>query len=536
MIDEDRPLEEAPGEQRLPKGEDFSGRDRMAWNVLASWGAHAVFIIAGFVLPRTIDRRLGQSVLGIWDFSWSVVSYFNLASIGLGSSVNRYVAQYRTNGDHQGLNRAISSINTLQLAATTLLVAMLWPLNYLVRHLLETRSPEAVSDACFVVTCLGLGLAIQLAFDAYRGVLTGCHRWDLHNLINSGCYAATVVGMLVALAAGGSIRSLAIAHLTGTAFAEALRVAVVRRVCPELQVRHFFVDWKHVKSMVTFGGKVVIGSIAKLLIFQVTSVLIGARMGLAALALFSRPLALINHINTFAEKFAFVLAPAASSLQTSGNHREVTKMFLDSSRYCVFFSLPPLLLLVFLGQSVMTAWMGPEYHLAALVAVLAFGQVTRIAHAPIYHVMVGLDRHARPVLFHLYTAIITMALSLMVVGRYGTGLVAAAIILCLPQAVLHGIVMPAYACRILGIPLKDFVAGVWFKPLVVAVPFSLCLITARAVFPDRPWPAILLGGLSGGAIVVLSVWRGMLSPRVAALLKQGVGRVADRIRAGGRSS
>lgn len=91
------------------QAEDLTGRERMVSNVIFSWGAHSVFIIAGFIMPRMIDRRLGQELLGIWDFSWSLVSYFQLVQAGIASSVNRYVARYRAAGDMLGVNRVVSS-------------------------------------------------------------------------------------------------------------------------------------------------------------------------------------------------------------------------------------------------------------------------------------------------------------------------------------------------------------------------------------------------------------------------------------------
>jgi len=72
--------------------EDLTGRHRLVSNVIFNWGGHFVFIIAGFIMPRMIDRRLGQEILGIWDFAWSLVSYFQIVGMGIGSSVNRFVA------------------------------------------------------------------------------------------------------------------------------------------------------------------------------------------------------------------------------------------------------------------------------------------------------------------------------------------------------------------------------------------------------------------------------------------------------------
>ncbi len=85
--------EQSPADLEAERNEDLSGRGRMVWNVVASWLGHSVFVVAGFFLPRIIDRHLGQVGLGIWDFGWSLVSYLGIAQVGVGSSVNRYVAK-----------------------------------------------------------------------------------------------------------------------------------------------------------------------------------------------------------------------------------------------------------------------------------------------------------------------------------------------------------------------------------------------------------------------------------------------------------
>src|SRR4051812_29703641 len=54
------------------------GKERMVSNVLASWGGQAIRIVAGFVMPRLIDRHLGQEALGAWDVSWSITAHLAL--------------------------------------------------------------------------------------------------------------------------------------------------------------------------------------------------------------------------------------------------------------------------------------------------------------------------------------------------------------------------------------------------------------------------------------------------------------------------
>ena len=90
-------------------GADLTGRDRLVSNVIFSWVGHSVLSVAGFIMPRMIDRHLGQQMLGVWDFGWSLVSYFFMIEAGISGAVSRYVAKYRTVGDVAAVNRIVSS-------------------------------------------------------------------------------------------------------------------------------------------------------------------------------------------------------------------------------------------------------------------------------------------------------------------------------------------------------------------------------------------------------------------------------------------
>ena len=118
----------------LDKGspkEDVTGQSRFGRNVAFAWGGYLVNIAAGFIMPRLISDRLGQSTLGIWDFCWSIVGYFGLVQLGIGSSVNRYVAKYRAQNDAQGLSKSVSTIGlslkiSAVLAGLVTLLTAIW--------------------------------------------------------------------------------------------------------------------------------------------------------------------------------------------------------------------------------------------------------------------------------------------------------------------------------------------------------------------------------------------------------------------------
>lgn len=333
--------------------EDLTGRDRLVSNVLFSWAAHFVFIVAGFIMPRMIDRRLGQEVLGVWDFAWSLVSYFGLVQAGVGSGVNRYVARYRAAGDTSGLNRLVSSASSILSLAGLLVLALTIAGSLLLPRLFGARLGHNALDAQWVVLFLGASLALEMALAAFSGVLTGCHRWELHNIIKGGWYAATVAGMIVALLSGAGLRSLAVITFAGTALDATTHVVLAHRVCEGLRLQLSLVGWETIKQLFVFGGKTLIPSVSNLLLNQTTSILIVAYLGPAALALYSRPRSLIHHINTLVNKMAFVLIPTTSSLQSMGNVKEIRDLLITSVRYSLYLVLPMVLVLVVFGESVM---------------------------------------------------------------------------------------------------------------------------------------------------------------------------------------
>ncbi len=73
------------------RGPDVSGRDRMAWNVFTSWAGYIVFIVAGFVLPRFIDRHVSQAGLGVWDYLRHEAGTHVLRSLGGVPDYNAWV-------------------------------------------------------------------------------------------------------------------------------------------------------------------------------------------------------------------------------------------------------------------------------------------------------------------------------------------------------------------------------------------------------------------------------------------------------------
>jgi O-antigen/teichoic acid export membrane protein len=510
-------------EQNSKPNEDLTGRDRLTSNVIFSWGGHFVFIIGGFIMPRMIDHRLGQELLGVWDFAWALVTYFALVQLGINSSVTRYVAKYRAAGDAFGMNRVVSSAAGVLCIGGLLILALTITFVLLLPRWFGTKLGENVQEAQWVVLFLGTTMAVEVSFSVFGGIITGCHRWAIENIIKSGWRAATVTGMIVVLLYGGGLFSLAIITLSGVVLDYGTRAIIAFRICKDLRLKLSLVRWKNVRQLFAFGGKSLIPSVSNLLLNQTTSVLIISFPGPAALALYTRPRFLILHMNTLVNKMANVLVPTVSSLQCTDNIQEIRVLLIKSVRYSFYVVLPMVLVLTIFGGPVLKFWMGSRYDNDLIPAILAVGSLLVIGQAPLLTILVGMNAHGWAGIGHLVASICSAGLAMLTLGYFKLGLTGTAVAVTLPLTIMNLVYLPYLMRRCIGLSIKQYYLSAIVRPAVHVIPFAVCLLAARIVFREVPLAGLLWGGILGCAILAVLYWRYVLPNRIKRRLQSWVG-------------
>jgi O-antigen/teichoic acid export membrane protein len=489
----------------MPKT-DSTGRKQLSRNVLTSWLSHSVFIVFGFVMPRMIDHTLGQEALGVWDFGWAVVSYLSVTMVGIGSSVNRYVANYRAAGETDNLSRTMSSVVAVQLVIALFVSAATLVIAYLVPVKLHSSLGDLSSVAGKVVLYLGLSLAVQMAFDSCRGVLTGVHRWTAYNTLNAVGYSVSSLLMIGVLVSGHGLEGMAISFLVVTILTELIRWFLARRAYPTIVYRLSFVNLPDIKKVFVFGVKNVALFLPRLIVRQTVNIFVVTHMGPAMLAILARPQALISHVQTLINKFSFVLTPTAGSLQGGGQASELREFAISSMRTSWILTVLPTSFLFVLGDKLVDLWMGDGYGHWGIMAILSAGSVLPMAASAALTLLSGLNEHGRVVKLSLLLSLLTLALVVPMVYVFGWTLEIAAFITIIPLNFGVGIVAVVVGCLVLKISAKDYVTKVLAKPVSVAVICVLALFSVRTFGPEAAWQVLLLGATVQLGVVLATLW------------------------------
>jgi len=457
---------------------DPTGRDRLAWNVLVSWGSQLVTIVLGFVMPRLVDEELGQVSLGIWDFAWAITSYITLVNFGVGSNAARYVAAFAIDHDAARLRRIVSSAHVVQLGisvavllgtAGVILSMPLWVPQTMAERLTESR---------MVVLLLGLSITAEMLFDAWRGILTGVHRWDVHNGINTLHSVLSAGGMVVILLAGLGLTGMAAVYCASAFLAEILRYRAARKYCPEARISLSLANRDDIRLVAVFGLKNVLAMAGPLVVQQTVNVLITLRFGPAVLAVFARPAALIRHMETFIYKFAFVLMPMAGSVQAQGDLRELRRFSIDMCQVGWALAVPGGVFLLLLGPMLIELWMGTDYVARETIMALALGGMLATANRPAYRILFGLDRHGRAsaLSFIIYGGVLAVGVPLML--SEGANLLTAALIYTAGDVLFSLCLVPQQLAKALQMSVFSLLWQSAHRPLLTGALSGGCLLLA----------------------------------------------------------
>ena len=372
-------------------------------------------------------------------------------------------------------------------------------------------------NIAYILMMIGLvGLYFELAHPGaiFPGVIGGCHRFDLNNAITAGFEILTWLTAIIALLLGGGLVTVAFICLIFELATEAARVTYAYRVCPEMSLRLRYSDMAQARGLLSFGLKSQLGSLSGLMIIQANKLFVGAYLGPAALAVFSRPITLLKVVDTFASRLGSIVSPAASSLQARGQAAEIRTLVEDSTRAGMALVLPMVLTLAILGDPIMVLWMGGRYRPGLIVVTLAVGMLLALALRPVQSILLGLNLHGRLSMASFVGAVLSLGLGWLNAEVFGWGLTGAALAVAVPTFLVAGVYVIGYASRSVDLPIGQYLRHSFLPPLVCGVPLVLVLLAARVLFSGTPALAVGVGVTVGGLVLAPLYWRFLLTPHM----------------------
>ena len=450
----------------------------MLRNVGSTWVLTLVTIVVTYALTPFVIHTLGGEGYGTWTLITAMTGYMGLLALGVPMASVRYLAQHVAEGDVRKTNQTIASCAGLYLmisgAACLIGVGLigLFVLAYDIPSSLRAEARLAFALMTLQVSAGFIGLLPE-------GILLAHHHFVLRNLIRLAGLLLRLGLTIGLLTLDASLVMLALVQTVCLAFDFGVSWLLIRRRYPGIRLGLRGFEWATVRRIFSFSLYVFLLTAGARLTFETDALVIGAFMGVGAIAFYAVANSIVVYLMEFIVAIAAVVAPMATKLHTEGKPADLREVFLKWSKVAVSLTLMVGLFLITLGPQFIGWWIGPSFEGPA-GSVLQILMLSSFVFLPVRGVaqpiLIGLGKPRLPAVAFLGTGVLNLVLSMLLVGPLG--LTGVALGTAIPNVVFAAVILPA-ACRELQIGVATYLRYVVPRAALGALPVLALLLWFR---------------------------------------------------------
>ncbi len=474
----------------------------MLRNVASNWGNVVLALLTTALLLPINLHYVGNTAYGAWLVVIALSAYLLLLQLGLPLALvrNYSVAHAR---DDVGLMRRIAASNLATGFLTGMVALALLPLLdiYLQRTL--AHDPVLLADTRLALKLLAFTSALTILWQTPHAIVSAYQAFVPLNAAKAAILCLKLVVNLVAIRYYPSIVTLAIIQVIGAALEFLAFSFLALRLIPFRWFSRSDFSLGEIRNALGLGIYSFLLVAGTQLIFQTSTVIVGAKLGPAQAAFYSIPTGLILQFLGILLGIAQVVMPVATQLNEKGQRQEVVDLLHRWTKIAVALTFLCAAGLILVGPDLVRLWLGSSMSPAAAVLQLSILAMlvflpARGAAVPI---LMGLNKMARMTQAIFAAGIANAVICYAIVGYVGVkGAAYANIATCWTL----GLTIMLLVCRELEIKVVDFISDTCLKPAI-----ALAVILAAGFAVKSALPPVGVVGLLVGSLAITVAFAGL---------------------------
>ncbi|WP_262177343.1 flippase [Haloarcula laminariae] len=477
-------------------------RDELAGRFRAQLAGKIIRAVGGSLLTVGLARLLDPDGYGLLFLALSVVTVFQLVTIGIGRSAGRYIAEYREQ-DRSQLRYIVRDSSLILVAVMLVAVLVLTGSATQIASLFDEPAlrPFLLVGSLFVVLWMAITFLEKVlqGFEAIRFVAVMGSVGRLSRVALALGLVAAGFGALGAL--WGYVVSALLTTALGTAYLlRQLRQYDTDGSGPEPGLRRRIFEYA-VPTTAT--------NMSRYLDHQVDTLLVGYFLSPVAVSFYVIAEQVVNFLETPLSALGFTLSPTFGAQKAAGNVEQMSRIYEDALLNGLLLYVPAGVGLVLVARPTVTLVFGAEYSgavpvLQVLGLYVILKAITKVSDNGLDY----LGRARERAVARVITALLNVGLTVALIQPFGvTGAALATLI-------THGL----YTATNVYISAQEFQLRAGFLLRRAGKIVGVSLVMAAVVFAlsgyISGWLTLALV-VGAGVLVwaVLSVTTGLLEPR-----------------------
>lgn len=376
-------------------------------------------LVALFYTPYML-RMMGQSEYGLYAIVASVMAYLTVLDFGLGNTIVRYTAKFRAEGKHEELHSMYGMFIVVYLVIGIIAVALGLGLYFNVDMLYSNAlTTEEIRKVQIMVLLMTFNLGITFPLTLFKSIITAYENFIFQRILRIGYIVFNTIIMILLLEMGYRAIGMVALMTVLNVISQILRVWYCRaRLNVRIRFRGFQKDL--FREIAGYSFFIFIGVIVERLYWSSGQLILGAKIGTAAVAVFAVAIQLQQMYRNFSTAIPGVFLPKITAMTTrDSSEKEISDLFIRTGR--IQFSILSILLFGFIlfGQQFVILWAGPDYAQTYIIALLLILPLT----VPLIQnigitILFARNKVKFRAIFYLALASFSVVLQLMLVENY----------------------------------------------------------------------------------------------------------------------
>lgn len=496
--------------------------------VILSYINLAISFVIPFVYTPLMLELLGQAEYGLYSLSNSVIGYLSLLSFGFGSTIVRYLAKYRAEGDRKAEEETFGFFLLLYgfLGILVMFGGVILSAN--VGGIFAAGLNDAEIGKMKTLTLImAFNTALSFPLSVFSSMAIAHERYFFRKVMDMVSTVAAPLANLVALYLGFASVGMALAATIVQLTLAPISIGYCFR---ELKLRPRFIRLPGalIREMVGFSVFVFIGSIVDMLFWATDKVILGMLASSVAVAIYNVGGTFNNIVMQLSTSISGVLVPRITGMVITDTPKEEwSNLFIRIGR--LQFLIIGLIVSGFsvFGRVFIDLWAGPEYADAFWVAALTmFPLCIPLIQNTGLSIVVAQNKHQFRSIVYLIIAIANVISTYLIVPYMG--IIGAALCSCVSYLLGQGLIMNIYYYKVTGLDIPRFWGNILRMAIIPGLMLIAGLFVMERIILDS-WLTFFVGVVIYTGIYALFMYRFAMNDYEKDIIRKPLGRILRKL-------
>ena len=458
--------------------------NQIRYGIILSYISLALNNLVAIIYTPVLLRYLGQSEYGLYSLVTSVIAYLTILDLGLGNTIVRYSALYKSEGQIKKLYDLFGLFIKIYLLISGLvLIIGLGLYSNLENYLEDSMDPNEVERAKIMYLFLIGNLAVTFPLSVFPSIITAYQKFVFAktiNIIRILLQPVIMTPLLLFVYKAHAVVVVVTALNIGTLIANMIYCLLKLKI----KIRFGKTGKGIIKEIFLFSFYIFLGVAVDKMNWSTGQVVLGLISGPTSVAVYAVGIQILLCFFGFASSISGIFLPRITEMINQKNSIELfSNLFIKIGRLQYILLLLVFLGFVFFGESFIKFWAGEDYidaYAISLIVMLPL-MFTSIQHTGVL-ILQALNRQKFRSIIYFIIAVINILLSWVLAKRYGGYGCAISFGICM--CIGNIMIMNVYFSKRLGLQIIRFWKEICeSKYLVIGmIIFGFALI--KLIIPD----------------------------------------------------